>query len=229
MNNWFIWLIILTGILGPLLYLAGTFWKLFLGWRTPITWISALPAQGRVEVVGRVRGETTTSPLRKSECIYWQLEVQEYHGGRGGGWRSLHKKSSGPFELNDMTGRINIQDAEFDFVLDNELVITNLAEAEKTLLESLGIKAKGLLGFDKKLRIFERTLTSDEEILVLGRIQRIEGQISFSGGSIVPQVISNLSKGQMLKTLFWRDVRPRLFSLAIGLVFIILYLYNLLR
>ena len=57
MNNWFFWLIILMGVLGPLFYLAGTVWKLFLSWRTPTTWISAIPGRGRVKVVGRGRGE----------------------------------------------------------------------------------------------------------------------------------------------------------------------------
>ena len=39
MNNWFLWLIILMGVVGPLFYLAGTVWKLLLSWRTPTTWI----------------------------------------------------------------------------------------------------------------------------------------------------------------------------------------------
>jgi hypothetical protein len=229
MSNWFFWLIILMGVLGPLFFLAGTIRKLFLGWRTPTTWISALPGQGWVQVVGRGRGEAIKSPVRQTDCIYWNLEVQEYHGGRGGGWRSAHKESSGSFELNDMTGRINIQKGDIDFFLNSETVITDLGVAERAMVEGYGIKTKGLLGIDKKIRIFERIITSDEEITVLGRIQKTEGQISISGGSILPEVISNMSKEQMLKAIFWRDIRPRLFSLVVSLLFIAFYLYIITR
>ena len=141
----------------------------------------------------------------------------------------MHKESSGPFELNDMTGRINIQNGDNDFFLDNEVVITKLDLPERAFVEGLGIKTKGLLGFDKKIRIYERIITPEQEITVLGKIQKVEGQISFSGGSISPELISNMPKGKIMKAIFWRDIRPRLFPLAIGLLFIILYLYELLK
>ena len=229
MNNWFFWLIILMGVLSPLFFLAGTIRKLFLGWRTPTTWISALPGRGWVQVVGRGRGETMISPVRKTDCIYWNLDVQEYHGGRGGGWRSAHKESSGSFELNDMTGRINIQKGDTDFFVNTETAITDLGVPERAMVEGFGIKTKGLLGIDKKLRIYERIITPDEEITVLGRIQKAEGQISISGGSILPELISNMPKGQMLKAIFWRDIRPRLFSLVVSLLFIAFYIYTFTR
>lgn len=229
MNNWFFWLIILMGVLGPLFYLAGTVWKLFLGWRTPTILISALPGKGWVQVVGRGRGEAVKSPLSKTECTYWNLDVQEYHGGRGGGWRSAHKESSGPFDLSDITGRINIQNGDIDFFLDNESVITNLGIPERALVEGFGIKTKGFLGIDKKLRVYERIITPEKEITVLGRIQKAEGEISISGGSIIPELISNMSKGNMLKAIFWRDIRPRLIPLAMGLIFFGFYLYTILK
>ena len=155
--------------------------------------------------------------------------MQEYRDGRGGGWRSVHKESSGPFELNDMTGRINIQNGDNDFFLDNEVVITKLDLPERAFVEGLGIKTKGFLGFDKKIRIYERIITPEQEITVLGRIQKAEGQISFSGGSIIPELISNLSKGKILKAIFWRDIRPRLVPLAMGLIFLVFYLYTTLQ
>jgi len=231
MNNWFLWLFIATWVVGPLVYSAGTLRNLFLGWRIPTTWISALPGQGWVEIVGKVKGDPIQSQIKKSECAYWQLEIKEYKsGGRGGGrWQTLRKTSSGPFSVDDMTGRIKILDGAADIILGDDPAIENLDQATKTILENLGVKTKGFLGFDKKLRIYERTLAPEEEILILGRIQRIEGQISISGGAIVPQVISNLNKAQTLKVLFWRGVRPMIVPYAIGFIFLVFYIYNLFR
>ena len=114
-------------------------------------------------------------------------------------------------------------------VLGDDPAIENLDQATKIFLENLGVKTKGILGFDKKLRIYERTLAPEEEILILGKIQRIEGQISISGGAIVPQVISKLNKAQTLKTLLLRGVKPMILPYAIGFIFIGFYFYNLLR
>ncbi len=223
MNNWIFWVFILGAIISPFIYAAPAIRNLILGWRIPTTWISALPNKGWVEVVGKVRGETIKSLVNKLDCLFWQIEVQEYHGGKGGGWRSVHKDSSGPFELDDMTGRLNIQAGKSDFVLNDESVITKLGDPEKTLLEGLGIKTKGLLGFDKKLRIYERLITEGEEILVLGKFQKSEGLIS--GGSVTPLVISNLSKGEMLKAYFWRTARPRILPFLFSFAFLIYIIY----
>jgi hypothetical protein len=231
MNNWFLWLVIGMAIVGPLIYSAGTLWKLFLGWRVPITWISALPGQGWVEVIGRAKGNTIKSLLNQSDCAYWQLEVKEYQsGGRGSGrWRTVHKTSSGELEVDDMTGRIKIQDQNSDVVVNNESVLENLDEATKTSLLNLGIKTKGFLGFNKRMRVYERLIAPDEEILVLGKIQKSESAISISAGSIVPLVISNFNKPEMMKTLFWRSVRPMIIPYLIGLAFLAFFIYSVLQ
>ena len=227
MDNWIFWLIIIGAIISPFIYLAGSIRNLFLGWRLPTTWISALPSQGWVEIVGKVKGEPVKSWINNSDCAYWQLEVKEHQrGGKGGGhWRTVQKESSGPFEVDDMTGRINIEATEdFDIVLKNEITIENLDEATKARLEKLGVKTKGFLGFNKKLRVYERLIAPGEEILVLGKFQKNPEMISISGGSITPLVISNLSKGEMLKTYFWRTVRPMIIPFLIGFGFLIFYI-----
>ena len=153
MENWIFWLVILGGILSPFIFLAPTLRNLFLGWRIPTTWISALPGKGWVEVVGRVRGEAVRSKLSNSECAYWQFEVKEYQSsGRGGGrWKTVHKESSGPFEVDDMTGRVKIQTSGNPvLVMGNEIANENLDDATKAKLENLGIKTKGFLGFQQK-------------------------------------------------------------------------------
>jgi hypothetical protein len=231
MNNWIFWLFILGAVFSPLIYSAGSIRNLILGWRIPVSGISALPNQGWVEVVGRVKGEPVQSWLNKSECRYWQLEVKErQRNGKGGDhWRTLHKETSGTFEVDDLTGRVVIQQGDSDYVLSNEIVMENLDDVTKTQLENLGVKTKGFLGFNKRLKVHERILTQGEEILVLGKIKKNEGQVSISGGSIIPLVISNLSRGEMLKTYLWRTARQMIFPLLIGLgfaVFYILTVYN---
>jgi hypothetical protein len=231
MNNWIIWIFIGMWIVGPLIYSAGSFRKLFLGWRVPITWISALPGQGWIEVTGKVRGNPIKSWLHHSDCAYWQLEVQEYQSsGRGGGrWRTIHKSSSGEMEVDDMTGRIKIQDRNTDLVVNNESLMEKLDDSTIASLQSLGIKTKGFLGFNKRMRIYERLIAPDEEILVLGTVQKSDGVISMAAGSIVPLVISSFSKPEMIKALFWRSVRPIIIPYAIGLIFLAFFIYSALQ
>ncbi len=228
MDNWFFWLIIAGALVSPLIYSAGTMWKLFLGWRIPITWISALPGQGWVEVTGRAKGALIKSLINQSDCAYWQLEVKEYQSsGKGGGrWRTVHKQSSGNLEVDDMTGRIKIQDSNSDVLTNNESVMENLDEATKISLQNLGIKTKGFLGFNRKLQVYERLIAPDEEILVLGKLQKSESTISIAPGSIAPLVISNLSKPETMKALFWRSVRPVIVPYLIGLAFLAFFIYT---
>jgi hypothetical protein len=227
MNSWIILLFAVMWLVGPIIYSASTIQNLLMGWRIPTTWISSLPSQGWVEVIGKVKGNPIKSLLEKSECAYWQLEVKEYQSsGRGGGrWKTVHRESSGDFEVDDMTGRIKIQDSKMDLVMSDETALENLDPDTKTLVEKLGIKTKGFMGLNKKLRVYERRIVPGEEILVLGKIQKSEGVISVSGASIVPVLISNLSKAELIKTLFWRVFRPLISTYLVGFVIIALYLY----
>jgi hypothetical protein len=227
MNSWIILLFAVMWLVGPIIYSATTIQNLLMGWRIPTTWISSLPSQGWVEVIGKVKGNPIKSLLEKSECAYWQLEVKEYQSsGRGGGrWKTVHRESSGDFEVDDMTGRIKIQDSKMDLVMSDETAMENLDPDTKTLVEKLGIKTKGFMGLNKKLRVYERRIVPGEEILVLGKIQKSEGVISVSGASIVPVLISNLSKAELIKTLFWRVFRPLISTYLVGFVIIALYLY----
>jgi hypothetical protein len=232
MNNWFIWLIALGAVLSPFVYLAGTFWNLFLTWRTHATSISGIPGQGWVEVTGRIRGEQVTSQLNNTACAFCQLEVKEYQGsGKGGGrWRTIHKESSGPFEVDDMTGRVTIQTSgNIDLVLENEISFEHPDDSIKAKLENLGIKTKGFLGFNKKLRVYERLIAPGEEILVLGKFQKDPQAISISNGSITPSVISNMGKTETIKTYFWRSIKPMLLPYLISIFFLAFFIYSITR
>lgn len=229
MEGWFFWLIIISAILGPLVFSARVIRNLALLWRIPVTSISTIPGQGWVQVAGKVKGEPVQSWLEQTECIFWNLEVKEYRsrGKSGRNWETVHQESSGSFEVDDLTGRIKVQPINCDFVLNDETVLENLDDSLKTKLEALGVKTKGFMGFGKRLRLHQRCLTQGEEIWVLGKFQKDPQVISISGGSIEPYVISNLGRGEMLKKYLRRNALPLVMPLLMGLALAIFYLFVL--
>lgn len=227
MNNMIILLIIGLGVLVTLIVSAGELRRLYLGWRVPTTWISALPSQGWVEVLGRIRGEPIKSPFMKSDCVYWQLEIQEYqNSGRGGGrWRTIHRESSGSFMIDDMTGRIQVMDGKAT-MLTNNLTVTDTSDPEAvSFIESKGIKTTGILGFKKRLRMYERQVVPDEEILVLGKLQKTSTPVSIIGNDIVPLVISNQGRAETNRAILGQAVKPMFVSLVIVVSIVVFFLF----
>jgi len=229
MESWFFWLIIIGAIAGPLIFSARVIRNLVLIWRIPVTSISTMPGQGWVQVLGKVKGEPIQSWLNQSECAFWQVDVKEYRsrGKSGRNWETVHKESSGSFEVDDLTGRIKVEPINSDFVLNDETVLENLDDSIKTKLETLGVKTKGFLGISKRLRLHQRSLTQGEEIWILGKFQKDPLVISFSGGSIEPYVISNLGRGEMVKKYFRQNAIPLVLPLLMGLGMAIFYLFVL--
>jgi len=225
MDNLIFVLFIGLGILFPLIASAGDLRKLFLAWRVPTTWISALPGKGWVEVLGRIRGDPIKSPFRHSNCAFWQLEIQEYQNrGRGGGsWRTIHKSSSGVFMLDDMTGRIQVEDSSAGLLTNNQSGGDTSEPDAKNFIENLGIQTTGFLGIKKRLRMFERIILPDEEILVLGRLLKSSNPVTIVGNDITPLVISNLGRAETNKALLIRAGKPALISLAVFAAFVIFF------
>lgn len=213
--------IILACIIIALVAMYGmTLWKMFITWHTPLTGISTMPSSGWVEVTGRVRGDTKTSLLKKSPCAFWQTEVQEWRSsGRGGGyWKTTLVKSSGPFEVDDGTGRIQIADSKTSFVLNQETRIDHPEGEERMTLELLGIKFSGFLGFTKKIRAIERVLNLDEKVLVVGKAVPKQSLNVLAGTSITPRLISNLDKRQLFSRMFIRKTQGLIIPLIILLI-----------
>ncbi len=202
---------------------------LFLGWRVPLTYISSLPLRGWVGVLGKARGQTLQSAFSKTPCAFWQLQIQEYRSGKNGGWRTIHKESSGSFEVDDMTGRVKIEQRNSDLVVQNEIEQSQLDSQTRTFLENLGIRTKGFLGFDKRLRVYERFIAPEQEVLVLGKIHKVDNPLTMAASSVEPAVISNLSKADMMREVFRRTFRSAIGPSLIGLVFIIFLLFFLFR
>jgi hypothetical protein len=232
MDNLFVWMIVISAVFGPLVYLASTYWNIFQVWRVPITNIGSIANQGQVQVVGRIRCEPSKSRLNNADCAFWQLEVKERQGsGKGGGrWVSIYKESSGKFEVDDITGKLMVESPEkAELVMKDEFAQEKLDDATWVKLEGLGIKTKGLFGFRKKLRVYERMISPREEISVLGKFAKGSQVGDISGGAITPVVISNLNKSDLLKTYFWRNTRPMVLPYLISLVSVIFFVYILFR
>jgi hypothetical protein len=229
MNNFILWLVIILWIIIPLIIASGSTRKLFIGLRTPTTWISALPGKGWVEVLGKVSGEPLKSLLNKSDCGYWQLEVQEYqNSGRGGGhWRTIYRQSSGNFTLDDMTGRIQVQDGKVKLLTSNETLMDNSDPSINQFLAGLGIKTSGLLGFKKRLRVYERVVAPDEELLVLGKLQKSSAPITIVGNDIQPLVISSQGRAETNKSLMWQAGKPLLIGYLVGLATLVFIWFSL--
>jgi hypothetical protein len=229
MDIWIFWIVLILALIVPPIIAAGSLRKLIIGWRTPTTWISALPGQGWVEVLGRVRGEPLKSSLSKTDCSYWQLEVQEFQQrGRGGGhWSTILRSSSGGFLVDDMTGRIQVTDGKVSLITNNEDLRDNSDPAIEDFLVRLGIKTTGFLGFKKRLRIYERWVAPQEEILVLGRLQKSTAPITIIGNDIQPLVLSNYSRQELNKSLFWQAAQPMLIGYLIGIAVLVFIVFSI--
>src|SRR5512146_3326142 len=111
--------------------------------RTPTTWISALPPEGPVEVMGKVGEKTILSPITKTACAAYMLEVQQYKRSRNSaGWKTISKTRS----KDPSNAELRVSGESFDDSLDAE---------QKAALESLGIKTTGFFGTAKTLRVIE--------------------------------------------------------------------------
>jgi hypothetical protein len=229
MESWLVCLIIISAILGLVIFPARVIRNLALIWRIPVTRISTIPGQGWIQVSGKVKGEPIQSWLNHAQCVFWNLDVKEFRSvGKGGSsWVTVHKESSGFFEVDDLTSRIKVQPLNCDFVLNHETVLENLDDSIMTKLEILGIKTKGFLGISRRLSIHMRSLTQGEEIWILGKFRKDPQVLSFSGGYIEPYMISNLGRGEMLKKYFRRNWISLVIPLLSYLVLAILYLFLL--
>ena len=229
MNSWIIWIIVGLIFLAPFVISARTIRNLLISLRLPTTWISSLTYQGWGEVRGRIRGNTVQNPIDHSNCAFYQLEVKEYRShGRGGNWHTIYKEMSAPFEIDDMTGRIRVQKSNAQVVVRNDVRL-KVDSAMRSTLENLGITTKGLFGFDKRLRVYLRLIAPGEEILVVGKIVNLAGGISISGEEINPILISDLTRPEMLKMLAWQVVKPMIITYLVGLIIIVVFLWNLVK
>jgi E3 Ubiquitin ligase len=195
--------LVLVSVLAFLVWLllsVSTITKIIDMRRTPTTWISGLPSEGRVEVMGLAGQKILETPINKSPCVLWQLEVQEEK--KITSWITVHKESSSEsFEIFDETGKIRINPAGADLVLEDDYPAHDVNPITTSVLAGFGVSTTNWLGFDKNLRVFERWIAPKEQVCVIGEIQYFEGQKSI-GGNSHKLIISDQDECDTLSTLF---------------------------
>jgi hypothetical protein len=190
-------------ILAWLLLSASTIMKIIQIRRTPTTWISALPSEGRVEVMGLAGQKTLESPINKSPCVLWQLEVKEERKEKNrSSWSTVYKGSSvEPFEVYDETGKVQIKPTGADLMLAEDWSTYNPDPKTMSILTGLGISTTNWLGFDKNFRISESLIAPDEQVYVIGEVQECDGCKSIARNSHT-LVISDRSERDLLIALY---------------------------
>jgi hypothetical protein len=227
MENWIIWIIATFCIIAPLIIYARTIRNLLISLHLPSVSISTLPDHGWALVRGKIRGDPVSSPINNINCSYYQLEVKEYRSyGRGGNWRTILKESSGPFELDDMTGRVSVQKANTQVVVKNDGAI-KVDDEVRNVLGNLGIHTTGLLGFNKHLKIYQRLIAPGEETLVVGKIRKSDSGISIYGRELKPIVISSFDRVGMLKELAWRVLKLMIPIYLVGAIVVVIFLLSM--
>jgi hypothetical protein len=227
MENWIVWIIVFFFVAAPLIISARTIRNLLIGLRLPTSSISSLPNQGWVQVRGRIRGDPVSSPINNTQCSFYQLEVKEYRSyGRGGNWHTILKDSSAPFELDDMTGWVSVQKANAQVVVKNDRAI-KVDDGLRSALGSLGINTTGLLGFNKRLKVYLRLIAPGQETLVVGKIKQSDNIISISGRKLEPILISSMNKSAMLSELAWRVVKLMIPIYLVGAIIIVIFILSM--
>jgi hypothetical protein len=99
--------------------------------RTTTSWISSLPSEGQVEVVGNAKDASVQSPYSKRDCLVWKVKVEEKHKSAGHYrkgrydpgheyWSTVYENnSSSPFIVQDVTGEIPVSTSNYDWIADS--------------------------------------------------------------------------------------------------------------
>jgi hypothetical protein len=216
-------ILIIAGLvaLGGLIYQFNTIREIFNIHRIKTHWISALPSEGMVEVMGHADKTVAQNPTAHTDCVLWQIELQEYkRNSKGGGsWSTAGKGSSTEwFEMTDDTGKIMVNPTGADIVLADSGTGDNCSDdEEETNLAAayLGVDTSGFLGGRKQLRVIQRLVMPHEDIYVLGEVTREDGTTSLVKGT-QPMVISDKSEKSLLNSLYWRVALWTLLPLVVG-------------
>lgn len=211
---------------------------------TPTDYISNLPLERQVEVVGKTEGKTINSPMTQRACILWQIVVQEssvpYEQPRGilayiikslerPAWVTTHIKTSPePFAVQDETGRIQVLPAGTRLILRNNRESSSLFPLDlqiKNALERLDVETTDYLGNNKSLRVYEYIIEPAEKIYIRGEIKYENGVKTIATAKKFQQIISDHNQRELLGK-FYLEAIVRIFLLAL-IIFIFFGILNL--
>lgn len=194
--------------------------------RTPTESIGALPTEGLIEVMGRAGGMGIKSPITQSDCVMWQVDVEERRRSSKGGtyWTTIQRKLSGDaFEVHDETGKVQVfPDTRSILVLHTDALETNTGndfdQQTQSALENLGVKTTGFLGFSRTLRVSERYVSKGDQVFINGSINYDNGVKTITGKLGASLIISDQSEQEVLSTYYGQIGMVSFIVILIGVI-----------
>jgi hypothetical protein len=197
--------------------------------RTRTTWISALPATGRVEVTGKAQGESISSPMAEKPCVVWQVEVLRIHQSRNRTtWKRIFGSTSpNSFMVDDSTGKILIKPEDAEIILPEGELIEDTGEILWGKLEKLGFQYRTVAGEPDTIQVYERRVTDGEGIYVTGYLLHDHSGFILMGKPSDTLAIRTQSEAATLGKLYGQVVLKGIMTFFILLGAAIIY-YGLL-
>jgi len=230
-NNW---MLIAAGAAGGLLGLLFSYkplGKIFRMVLTSTSEIGYLPMDAQVGIVGNADGGAVLeSPITKKACVLWQVEVKELRqAGKSSHWVTVyHNRSAAPFDVYDPSGRVRVQPGNRvelllkDDVKQSSGLFSSLDEQTQTILEGLGIKTKGTLKLNKRMRVYERYIEKGDQIFLLGKAMLQNGTKIIDGN--VPLIVSDQGKIQLMIKFLTQVILNSLLGVALGAIIYLAYM-----
>jgi hypothetical protein len=178
------WLLALAALSLLAVALAAAFVKArrFARWVTGLPWTTLgdlRPGVRKVRGAALSTGALLTSPMRRQECVFFHLTVEEKQAGGDGEtstWETVLDVSRGvEVALVDGTGRAEIDLGQAEvFPRTEQTVSTGLFRCLpdtlcQTLREEYGVRTKGWL-FAKKMCVTESVVREGDELIVVGEV-----------------------------------------------------------
>jgi len=180
---------------------------------------------GPVQVTGVVSALSTVveSPLSKVPCVWWELHVEEYIGGKSKSWKTrVREYGSGTLLLEDDSGACQVGLERVECILEPDSHIKtgtyNTADAKLTeALAQFGFATQGWL-FSKSIRCTETYLEVGDEVFALGFADSSSGDfplITYTAEH--PLLISDLSESALLKKTYNKRLFSAIWTVLMGI------------
>lgn len=225
-------LVILAGAAGGLLGVLLSYkelGKIFRMLRTSTGEIATLSADEQVEIVGTADSQTgIRSPITQTPCVFWQVTVSEKRSsGKSSRWVVVRNvTSTEPFDVHDGTGRVRVHPSpRMELLLRDDVkkssgLFSSLDAQTQAALNEMGVSSKGLLNFNKNMRVHERFIEQGDQVYLLGRTSLNQGARVMD--TEAPLIVSDHSELRLLSKFTWQVIVNALIGAVIG---VLLYIY----
>ncbi len=144
--------------------------------------ISLVKENEYVKIVGKAHDidEPLVSPIGKRKCVYYNIIIEENHGGNGKGraWHPIHNEEKSTLFSVESSREKAIIDANIDPNSKTVYLVKDIQHRSGTwneapefleqVLQSRGLKSKAIFGLNKTSRYQEGVIEIGEEVSVMG-------------------------------------------------------------